>query len=163
MASGATDEASQRGGRPGQEVARESWQEHQKRNRSVIVDLFTGLLKGTVVCPVKECGRVSIKFDPFTLLSIPLPVVTTKVVVFTFVPSDPAAVSTPAMGFALLLLAQATVQSYTQYGVTVQKTASIAELREGRGRAAGQCRSTQRAPRARGRDLQGRWQAAQGD
>ena len=38
----------------------------------MILDLFHGLLKSTVVCP--ECPKVSVTFDPFCYLSLPLPV-----------------------------------------------------------------------------------------
>ncbi len=40
-----------------QEVAAEAWDMYKKRNDSVILDLFHGLLKSTVVCP--ECPKVS--------------------------------------------------------------------------------------------------------
>ena len=55
-----------------QEVAGEAWDIYKKRNDSVILDLFHGLLKSTVVCP--ECPKVSVTFDPFCHLSLPLPV-----------------------------------------------------------------------------------------
>lgn len=55
-----------------QEVASEAWETYKKRNDSVILDLFHGLLKSTVVCP--ECPKVSVTFDPFCYLSLPLPV-----------------------------------------------------------------------------------------
>lgn len=42
------------------------------RNRSCIVDLFQGQLCSAVTC--NECGNVSRTFDPFTSLSLPLPV-----------------------------------------------------------------------------------------
>ena len=60
------------GGRPDEEVAAEAWEVYKKRNDSVILDLFHGLLKSTVVCP--ECPKVSVVFDPFCYLSLPLPV-----------------------------------------------------------------------------------------
>ena len=41
------------------------------RNKSVIVDLFQGQLKSQVRC--KTCGHISVRFDPFTFLSLPLP------------------------------------------------------------------------------------------
>ena len=41
------------------------------RNKSVIVDQFQAQLKSTLVCPT--CGKVSITFDPFMYLSLPLP------------------------------------------------------------------------------------------
>ncbi len=39
-----------------QVVARESWENYLLRNDSVIVDIFHGLLKSTLVCP--ECSKV---------------------------------------------------------------------------------------------------------
>ena len=41
------------------------------RNKSIINDLFHGQLKSKVTC--KVCGHESVKFDPFTSLSLPLP------------------------------------------------------------------------------------------
>uniref|UniRef100_A0A915IEB7 ubiquitinyl hydrolase 1 n=1 Tax=Romanomermis culicivorax TaxID=13658 RepID=A0A915IEB7_ROMCU len=58
-------------GRPDEIVAAEAWDNHIRRNQSVIVDLFHGLLKSTVTCRV--CGTPSVTFDPFTFLSLPLP------------------------------------------------------------------------------------------
>nr|XP_037289084.1 ubiquitin carboxyl-terminal hydrolase 32-like isoform X3 [Rhipicephalus microplus] len=58
-------------GRPDDEVAREAWENHALRNRSVVVDLFHGQLQSTVTC--KVCGHTSVRFDPFNFLSLPLP------------------------------------------------------------------------------------------
>ncbi|KFO25051.1 ubiquitin carboxyl-terminal hydrolase 11 [Fukomys damarensis] len=74
-------------GRPDQEVAQEAWQNHKRRNDSVIVDTFHGLFKSTLVCPV--CGNVSVTFDPFCYLSVPLPVCHQRVLEVFFVPMDP--------------------------------------------------------------------------
>lgn len=49
-----------------------AWEGYKKRNDSVIVDLFQGQYKSTLVCP--ECEKVSITFDPFMYLTLPLPV-----------------------------------------------------------------------------------------
>ena len=57
--------------RPDHVVAAESWEGHEKRNRSIIVDLLHGQLKSTLRC--KECKFVSVSFDPFTFLTLPLP------------------------------------------------------------------------------------------
>mmetsp|Transcript_28826 Transcript_28826/g.75624 ORF Transcript_28826/g.75624 Transcript_28826/m.75624 type:complete len:685 (-) Transcript_28826:1305-3359(-) len=57
--------------RPDHVVASESWEGHQKRNRSIIVDLLHGQLKSTLRC--KECRFESVTFDPFTFLTLPLP------------------------------------------------------------------------------------------
>ncbi|EMD38909.1 hypothetical protein CERSUDRAFT_104201 [Gelatoporia subvermispora B] len=53
-------------------LANESWQGYLRRNDSVIVDLFQGQYQSTLVCP--ECSKVSITFDPFMYLTLPLPV-----------------------------------------------------------------------------------------
>ncbi|KAL0480576.1 ubiquitin carboxyl-terminal hydrolase [Acrasis kona] len=57
--------------RPDAVVAKEQWEMHLARNRSVIVDSFQGQLKSTLECP--ECKKISIKFDPFMYLSLPIP------------------------------------------------------------------------------------------
>ncbi|XP_076074330.1 ubiquitin carboxyl-terminal hydrolase 19-like [Mytilus galloprovincialis] len=58
-------------GRPDHVVADEAWEVYKKRNNSFIVDLFQGQYKSKLVCPV--CGKVSITFDPFLYLQVPLP------------------------------------------------------------------------------------------
>lgn len=58
-------------GRADEIVAAEAWDNHIKRNQSIIVDLFHGLLKSQVTC--KQCQMTSVRFDPFTFLSLPLP------------------------------------------------------------------------------------------
>ncbi|KAM9469598.1 ubiquitin carboxyl-terminal hydrolase 32 isoform 1-T1 [Clarias gariepinus] len=58
-------------GRPDAEVATEAWDNHLRRNRSIVVDLFHGQLKSQVKC--KTCGHISARFDPFNFLSLPLP------------------------------------------------------------------------------------------
>uniref|UniRef100_A0A8C5GUP9 ubiquitinyl hydrolase 1 n=1 Tax=Gouania willdenowi TaxID=441366 RepID=A0A8C5GUP9_GOUWI len=52
-------------------VAEEAWQRHKMRNDSFIVDLFQGQFKSKLVCP--SCSKVSITFDPFLYLPVPLP------------------------------------------------------------------------------------------
>ncbi|KAF8325456.1 uncharacterized protein EI90DRAFT_3019088 [Cantharellus anzutake] len=44
---------------------------YQKRDDSIVVDLFQGLLKSTITCP--GCSKESVTFDPFTTLSLPIP------------------------------------------------------------------------------------------
>ncbi|RUS75669.1 hypothetical protein EGW08_016563 [Elysia chlorotica] len=58
-------------GRPDKVVADEAWAQYKLRNDSVVVDLFQGQLKSKLVCP--KCGKVSITFDPFLYMSVPLP------------------------------------------------------------------------------------------
>ncbi|KAG5891616.1 hypothetical protein JTB14_037130 [Gonioctena quinquepunctata] len=59
------------GGRPDEIVAEEAWQQHLNRDHSIITDLFYGQLKSKVTC--QTCGHESVRFDPFNLLSLPLP------------------------------------------------------------------------------------------
>ncbi|KAM8708672.1 hypothetical protein ACLKA7_015611 [Drosophila subpalustris] len=59
-------------GRPDKIVAAEAWSQHHARNQSIIIDLFYGQLKSKVSC--LGCGHESVRFDPFSLLSLPLPV-----------------------------------------------------------------------------------------
>ncbi|KAI1363712.1 hypothetical protein F5Y08DRAFT_235342 [Xylaria arbuscula] len=53
-------------------MADEVWDITRKRDDSIIADLFTGLYKSTLVCPV--CDKVSITFDPFNNLTLQLPI-----------------------------------------------------------------------------------------
>jgi ubiquitin carboxyl-terminal hydrolase 4/11/15 len=54
------------------EMADKVWDITRKRDDSVIADLFTGMYKSTLHCP--ECGKISITFDPFNNLTLPIPV-----------------------------------------------------------------------------------------
>ncbi|KAI9242543.1 MAG: hypothetical protein BYD32DRAFT_477586, partial [Podila humilis] len=75
-------------GRPDKEVAADCWNIHKARNDSIIVDLFQGQYKSTLVCP--ECKKVSVTFDPFMYLSLPLPINKKWIGTVTYVPYDPS-------------------------------------------------------------------------
>ena len=64
-------EAKDSDGRPDEEIAKESWNNYKLRNDSIIVDLFQAMFKSTLVCPT--CNHISVTFDPFMYLSLPLP------------------------------------------------------------------------------------------
>ena len=53
-------------------LAEQHWEIYKGRNDSAVADLFGGLYKSTLVCP--ECSKVSITFDPFMDLTLPLPI-----------------------------------------------------------------------------------------
>ncbi|XP_062171940.1 ubiquitin carboxyl-terminal hydrolase 8 isoform X3 [Alnus glutinosa] len=74
-------EAKDGDGRPDGEVADEYWQNHLARNDSIIVDVCQGQYKSTLVCPV--CKKVSVTFDPFMYLSLPLPSTTMRTMTLT--------------------------------------------------------------------------------
>uniref|UniRef100_A0A7N0T7J2 Ubiquitin carboxyl-terminal hydrolase n=1 Tax=Kalanchoe fedtschenkoi TaxID=63787 RepID=A0A7N0T7J2_KALFE len=98
--------------RPDEEVAEECWINHRARNDSLIVDVCQGQYKSTLVCPV--CGKISITFDPFMYLSVPVPSPTTRVMAATVISGD---------GRGLPML----------YTVTVQKLGSVKDLLEALG------------------------------
>lgn len=54
-----------------EDFAVRSWDIYKARNDSVITDLFAGMYKSTLVCPT--CDKVSIIFDPFSSLTLPIP------------------------------------------------------------------------------------------
>lgn len=76
-------------GRPDEEVANEYWQNHLARNDSIIVDVCQGQYRSTLVCPV--CNKVSVTFDPFMYLSLPLPSSTTRPMTVTVFSGDGSA------------------------------------------------------------------------
>ncbi|KAK6534968.1 CSN-associated deubiquitinating enzyme Ubp12 [Arthrobotrys megalospora] len=66
-------------------LAEENWELYRKRNDSVIIDLFAGMYKSTVTCPI--CDKTSIKFDPWLSCQLPLPVENLWSKAVTFVPA----------------------------------------------------------------------------
>ncbi|KAF4079160.1 hypothetical protein AMELA_G00189890 [Ameiurus melas] len=74
-------------GRPDEIVAKEAWTNHRLRNDSIIVDIFHGLFKSTLVCP--ECSKVSVTFDPFCYLTLPLPMKKDRTMEVFLVRNDP--------------------------------------------------------------------------
>lgn len=52
-------------------AAEMAWQNHRKRNDSVIVDLFQGQFRSTVMC--LRCHQRSVTFEAFMYLSVPIP------------------------------------------------------------------------------------------
>lgn len=64
-------------------LAADTWDKHKLRNDSVVIDLFVGLYKSTLICP--KCNNISITFDPYSDLTLPLPITTYwngKVIIF---------------------------------------------------------------------------------
>ncbi|XP_006630766.2 ubiquitin carboxyl-terminal hydrolase 4 [Lepisosteus oculatus] len=94
-------------GRQDEIVAKEAWTNHRLRNDSIIVDIFHGLFKSTLVCP--ECSKVSVTFDPFCYLTLPLPMKKDRTMEVFLVRTDPQ--SRPM-----------------QYRVVVPKLGTVADL-----------------------------------
>lgn len=99
------------GERPLSEVAETTWGQHLSRNKSIIVDNMHGLLKSRVECP--ECPRVSVTFDPYSTLSVPIPSQDTKIQILTHIPHC------PPPDFVL-----------ESFGVKIGTRATIAQLKE---------------------------------
>eukprot|EP00928_Gymnodinium_smaydae_P009295 TRINITY_DN13455_c0_g1_i1.p1 TRINITY_DN13455_c0_g1~~TRINITY_DN13455_c0_g1_i1.p1 ORF type:complete len:981 (-),score=219.43 TRINITY_DN13455_c0_g1_i1:51-2882(-) len=78
-------------GRPDEVVAKEARDNYMLRNSSFVDELFLGFFKSTVSCPEAGCGRVSVKFDPYLSVKLPLSsAVEDRMVVYdvTVVPRD---------------------------------------------------------------------------
>ena len=67
------------------QFAQLSWKAYLERNDSVIVDLFQAQLKNRTVC--QTCHKVSIRFDPYMYLQVPIPEPTQQSIRVTLVPS----------------------------------------------------------------------------
>lgn len=80
-------------GRPDEEVADECWRYHKARNDSIIVDVCQGQYKSTLVCP--ECNKISITFDPFMYLSLPLPSTVTRTMTVYVIYADGSGLPMP--------------------------------------------------------------------
>lgn len=64
----------------------EYWENHKARNDSVIVDLCKGQFKSTLVYPI--CDKISVTFDPFMYLSLPLSSTMTRTMTVTIFSTD---------------------------------------------------------------------------
>ncbi|KAK4492297.1 hypothetical protein RD792_003100, partial [Penstemon davidsonii] len=86
-------EAKDSDGRSDEEVADEYWRNHLARNDSIIVDACQGQYRSTLVCPV--CRKVSVTFDPFMYLSLPLPSTSMRTITLTVVKTDGSTLPSP--------------------------------------------------------------------
>lgn len=93
------------------ELAEKHWNIYKSRNDSAVADLFAGLYQSTLVCP--ECRKVSITFDPFMDLTLPLPIESFWSAELCFFPRKSRTFKTPV-----------------RVPVEMPKTSSIASLKE---------------------------------
>ncbi|KAL0095929.1 hypothetical protein J3Q64DRAFT_1705426 [Phycomyces blakesleeanus] len=70
-----------------QEIAQCNWNYHKARNDSIIVDIFQGQFKSRLTC--NACNKVSVTFDPYMYLSLPIPVDNSRSIEIIYVPYDP--------------------------------------------------------------------------
>lgn len=117
-------------------VAKEAWTNHRLRNDSIIVDIFHGLFKSTLVCP--ECSKVSVTFDPFCYLTLPLPMKKDRTMEVFLVRSNPQSRPTQVSfrsafktqnGCGFLLAFDLTnLPLISQYRVVVPKLGTVTDL-----------------------------------
>ena len=69
-----------------EETAQKAWENHLKRNDSIIVDHFHGQLRSRLICP--NCHKTTVVFDPFMALSLPLSKPHLRTLKIIFVPFD---------------------------------------------------------------------------
>ncbi|XP_038701633.1 ubiquitin carboxyl-terminal hydrolase 5 isoform X1 [Tripterygium wilfordii] len=106
-------------GRPDEEVADEYWANHTARNDSIIVDVCQGQYKSTLVCPV--CHKVSVTFDPFMYLSLPLQSTTMRSMTVTVFTCD---------GTALPTVTTVTVPKQGRFRDLIQAVSSSCSLKQ---------------------------------
>lgn len=102
------------------------------RNDSIIVDIFHGLFKSTLVCP--ECSKVSVTFDPFCYLTLPLPMKKDRTMEVFLVRSDPQ--SRPTQVSLQTVCEMGTLAGFgfdlpacvSQYRVVVPKLGTVTDL-----------------------------------
>ena len=69
-------------------ASEESWRDHLNRNQSIIVDLMHGQFKSTVRCPEPDCNHISVSFEPYSQISLPIPQLRLLSQVFMWIPYD---------------------------------------------------------------------------
>lgn len=92
--------------RPDSVVFKEHWGIFLQRNQSIIVDVFMGMMKSSLRW---SCGRVNVKFDPYQILSLPLPPPAERSHVVTVVFNDG---SRPPVKYAVPLRSSGNVSDF---------------------------------------------------
>ncbi|KAK8882446.1 hypothetical protein M9Y10_045088 [Tritrichomonas musculus] len=69
-----------------QEVAKSSWECHTKFQDSYIVENFHGLFRSRVEC--QKCHHTAVSFDPYSTISLAIPIPLQNTAPFTFIPWD---------------------------------------------------------------------------
>ncbi|XP_064639050.1 uncharacterized protein LOC135494727 isoform X2 [Lineus longissimus] len=88
--------------------ANKEWEKYTERNWSIIVDTFQGQYRNMVVC--QACQHVSVTYEPFMYLTVPLPHAMEKQICVTFKYNKP--------------------RPPTRFLVTVNKSGNIGKLRQ---------------------------------
>ncbi|KAK9066013.1 hypothetical protein SSX86_015415 [Deinandra increscens subsp. villosa] len=106
-------------GRPDEQVADEYWANHISRNDSIIVDVCQGQYKSTLICPV--CDKISVTFDPFMYLSLPLQSATPRTMTVAVFNCD---------GSVIPATCTVTVPKFGRFGDLVQALSNACSLKQ---------------------------------
>lgn len=68
------------------QASNESWIRHKSQSSSIIADMFQGLFRSQILCPI--CHQMTTVFDPYMILSLPLAKRNVDISIFIFVPLD---------------------------------------------------------------------------
>ncbi|KAI8014461.1 Ubiquitin carboxyl-terminal hydrolase 8 [Camellia lanceoleosa] len=112
-------EANEAKDRPDEEMTDEHWRNHLACNDSIIVDVCQGQYRSKLVCPA--CKKLSITFDPFMYLSLPLPSTTMRSMTLTDMSTDGSTLPFPVI---------VTVPKYGRCKDLVQALSTTCSLRD---------------------------------
>lgn len=104
---------------PDEEFSVQSWHFYLKRNHSIIVDLFAGQYKSKVTCP--SCNKISLTFDPFLSISLPIPHIVLINFQFYFVHRNP---KTPPQKIRMIVPSNLLLVNY------IKKISEILKIKE---------------------------------
>ncbi|KAL7212916.1 hypothetical protein ACSBR2_015587 [Camellia fascicularis] len=102
-----------------EEVADEHWRNHLACNDSIKVDVCQGQYRSKLVCPA--CKKLSITFDPFMYLSLPLPSTTMCSMTLTVMSTDGSTLPFPVI---------VTIPNYGRCMDLVQALSTTCSLRD---------------------------------
>lgn len=98
-----------------EEFALKFWENHKLRNDSIISDLMHGQYRSEVECPT--CQKISVTFDPFLMLTLPIPEKSLKIIEVTYMNGKEA------------IKAKVLVNKGSNVGAVIEKACEIFELR----------------------------------
>lgn len=91
------------------ETARKTWSAYKKRNDSIVVDTFHGLLRSRLICPT--CHSTCTVFDPYVAISLPLASQQVYKIKIIFIPYE-------------------YTQAYQQFEFEVKKNSEVEHIRK---------------------------------
>lgn len=84
-----------------EQIANEYWAGFKKREQSIFIDLFYGQLKSKLTCT--KCGYSSLTYDPFNVLSLPIPTQKNMTLSFKYIPAGYSTNDCECIEFSLII------------------------------------------------------------